>query len=65
MRAREVRNYSIDQLQQAKQVLEADLLGYVAGVAANATEGRQRRVIRKDLARVLTLLKQRIRGGTQ
>ena len=65
MRAREVRSYSIDQLLQAKQVLEADLLGYVAGVASDATEGRQRRVIRKDLARVLTLLKQRIGGGTQ
>lgn len=59
MRAKELRVQTKEQLQQAKSMLESDLLHYVATVAANAGEARRRRGIRKDLARVLTLLNQK------
>ena len=56
MRAKEMRTQSVDQLQQTKVALESELLHHVAMVAANAGEAKRRRAIRKDLARVLTLL---------
>ncbi len=59
MRAKELRTQSTEQLQQTKSVLESDLLHHVATVAANAGEAKRRREIRKDLARVLTLLNQK------
>lgn len=59
MRAKELRTQSVDQLQQTKVALESELLHYVATVAANAAEAKRRRAIRKDLARVLTLLNQK------
>lgn len=59
MRAKELRSQSVEQLQQTKVALESDLLHHVASVAANAAEAKRRREIRKDLARVLTLLNQK------
>lgn len=59
MRAKELRTQTREQLQQTKSVLESDLLHHVATVAANAGEAKRRREIRKDLARVLTLLNQK------
>ncbi len=59
MRAKELRTQTVEQLQQTKSVLESDLLHHVATVAANAAEAKRRREIRKDLARVLTLLNQK------
>ncbi|MBC7818228.1 MAG: 50S ribosomal protein L29 [Planctomycetaceae bacterium] len=59
MRAKELRVQTTEQLQQTKSVLESDLLHHVATVAANAGEAKHRREIRKDLARVLTLLNQK------
>lgn len=59
MRAKELRVQTTEQLQQTKSVLESDLLHHVATVAANAGEAKRRREIRKDLARVLTLLNQK------
>lgn len=59
MRAKELRTQTTEQLQQTKSVLESDLLHHVATVAANAGEAKRRREIRKDLARVLTLLNQK------
>ncbi len=59
MRAKELRVQTVEQLQQTKSVLESDLLHHVATVAANAGEAKRRREIRKDLARVLTLLNQK------
>jgi ribosomal protein L29 len=59
MRAKELRVQSAEQLKQTKAVLESDLLHHVATVAANAGEAKRRREIRKDLARVLTLLNQK------
>lgn len=56
MRAKDLRASGVEQLQQMRSVLEAELLHYVAMVASNAAEAKQRREIRKDLARVLTLL---------
>lgn len=59
MRAKELKSQSAEQLQQTKVALENDLLHHVASVAANAAEAKRRREIRKDLARVLTLLNQK------
>jgi ribosomal protein L29 len=59
MRAKELRSQTVEQLQQTKSVLQSDLLHHVATVAANAAEAKRRREIRKDLARVLTMLKQK------
>jgi ribosomal protein L29 len=59
MRAKELRSQTVEQLQQTKIVLESDLLHHVATVAANAAEAKRRREIRKDLARVLTMLQQK------
>lgn len=59
MRAKELRTQTAEQLQQTKVALESDLLHFVAMVAANAAEAKRRREIRKDLARVLTLLNQK------
>jgi ribosomal protein L29 len=59
MRAKQLKIQTTEQLQQTKSVLESDLLHHVATVAANAAEAKRRREIRKDLARVLTLLNQR------
>lgn len=59
MRAKELRTQTPEQLQQTKTVLESDLLHHVATVAANSAEAKRRREIRKDLARVLTLLNQK------
>lgn len=59
MRAKELRVQTTEQLQQTKSVLESDLLHHVATVAANASEAKRRRELRKDLARVLTLLNQK------
>jgi ribosomal protein L29 len=59
MRAKELRTQTLEQLQQTKAVLESDLLHHVATVAANSAEAKHRREIRKDLARVLTLLNQK------
>lgn len=59
MRAKELRTQSVEQLQQTKAALESELLHHVATVAANAAEAKRRRAIRKDLARVLTLLNQK------
>ena len=56
MRAKDLRASGVEQLQQMRSVLEAELLHYVAMVASNAAEAKRRREIRKDLARVLTLL---------
>ena len=49
----------MEQLQQTEVTLKLDLLHHVAMVAANAAEAKRRRAIRKDLARVLTLLNQK------
>ena len=59
MRAKEMRTQSVDQLQQTKVALQSELLHHVAMVAANAGEAKRRRAIRKDLARVLTVLNQK------
>ena len=59
MRARELKIQSADQLQQMKVALESELLRHVSSVAANAAKARLQRGVRKDLARVLTLLKQK------
>lgn len=59
MRAKELTTQSTDQLQQTRIALESELLQFVATVAANASEAKRRRAIRKDLARVLTLLNQK------
>ena len=59
MRAKELRSQSADQLQQTVAALKLELLHHVATVAANAAEAKRRREIRKDLARVLTLLNQK------
>lgn len=56
MRAKEFANQSTEQLRQAESTLKFELLHYVGTVAANAAEAKRRREIRKDLARVLTLL---------
>ena len=56
MRAKDLRASGVEQLQQMRSVLESELLQYVAMVASNAAEAKRRREIRKDLARVLTLL---------
>lgn len=56
MRARDLRTNEVEQLEQVRNVLESELLQHVALVASNAAEARKRRGIRKDLARVLTLL---------
>ncbi len=59
MRARDFAGQSSEQLQQAELALKVELLHYVATVAANAAEAKRRREVRKDLARVLTLLNRR------
>jgi ribosomal protein L29 len=59
MRAKELRTQTAEQLQQTRAALESELLHFVATVAANAAEAKRRREIRKDLARVLTLLNQK------
>ncbi len=59
MRARELKVQSTDQLQQTKAALEGELLRHVSSVVANAAKARLQRGVRKDLARVLTLLKQK------
>lgn len=59
MRAKELRTQSAEQLNQTKSALESELLHFVATVAANAAESKRRRAIRKDLARVLTVLNQK------
>ena len=56
MRAKDLQASGVEQLQQMRNVLESELLHYVAMVASNAAEAKRRREIRKDLARVLTLL---------
>ena len=56
MRAKDLRASGVEQLHQMRNVLESELLHYVAMVASNAAEAKRRREIRKDLARVLTLL---------
>ena len=58
MRAKELRTQGVGQLQATKVALESELLHHVATVAGNSSEARQRRAIRKDLARVLTILRQ-------
>ena len=59
MRAKELKTQSADQLQQTKVALKLELLHHVASVAANSAEAKRRREIRKDLARILTLLNQK------
>ena len=59
MRARELRIQSSEQLQQLQTALESELLRHVASVSGNAANLRRRRALRKDLARVLTMLKQK------
>jgi ribosomal protein L29 len=56
MRTQDFAGQTVEQLQQAEAALKFELLHYVATVAANASEAKRRREIRKDLARVLTLL---------
>ena len=59
MKAKELRPQSADQLQQTRLALESELLRHVSSVSANSSEAKKRREIRKDLARVLTLQKQK------
>ena len=56
MRAKELRTQSVEQLQQTQVALKLELLHHVATVAANASEAKRRREIRRDLARILTML---------
>ena len=59
MRAKELRTQSVEQLQQTEVALKLELLHHVATVAANAAEAKRRREIRKDLARIMTMLNQK------
>ncbi len=59
MKAKELRPQSADQLKQTQLALESELLRHVSSVSANSSEAKKRREIRKDLARVLTLQKQK------
>jgi len=59
MRAKELRTQTAEQLQQTEVTLKLELLHHVASVAANASEAKRRREIRKDLARTLTILNQK------
>lgn len=56
MRSKDLAGQTVEQLRQAESGLKFELLHYVETVAANASEAKRRREIRKDLARVLTLL---------
>ncbi len=57
MRANDLLRLSAEQLQQTRRTLEMDLLRSLSASASAGGVGQNRRALRKDLARVLSLLR--------
>jgi ribosomal protein L29 len=57
MRANDLVRLSVEQLQQMRRTLEMELMRNLSVSASAGRAGQNRRAIRKDLARVLSLLR--------
>lgn len=56
----ELKSQSLAQLRESQSVLKLDLLRHVGTVAAGSSDSRKRRVMRKNLARVMTAINYRL-----
>ncbi len=57
MRPKDLVRLGVEQLQQTRRTLEMELMRSLTVSASAGTVGQNRRAIRKDLARVLSLLR--------